>query len=696
MDTLSRRQWLAVTAAAFCPFSTAQDNTAAPVDGRLGPPKTLNDAFPFTPPKSLGDWQIRRTRLREQLLVALGLWPLPQKLPGDVWYHGTIARDGYTIERVAFQADHRHIVTGNLYRPAGIKPGQKLPAVLFAHGHWTDGRLHVESDAIAKTLVDTQAEPDLQTAKYFMQHLPALLAANGMICFAFDMVGYADSTAIGHVAKSGVPHPNGFATVDCELHLHSLMGLQILNCIRCIDFLAKLPEVDPTRIGMTGASGGGTQTFLTAALDDRIAVAAPAVMVSTAMQGGCVCENCSILRVGTGNVEIAACIAPRPLALTAANDWTKDIITKGYPELQHVYDLFKKKENVIAKAWPEYPHNYNMPARTFVAEWFVKHFLPGQMLRPVEFQPVPVRELTVFVASHPMPAQPDAAQWRAEKQLQDFTDLNHLLPVLDTPREPFVATYRAAVRAMVADDVPGKVAIRKGPLASTVDGCSVHRAWLGRETETDALPSAGLFSKAFTGEKVLLWFHPDGKETLFEDGKIAAAARTAIDAGYAVVSADLLGSGALAFEKPRPVNPVYAGFTWGYNRTLLAERVHDILTIVGFTKTILKAKTIHMVGWQAAGPGVALARVLAQDAVSRTAVDMNQFDFKNINDFNDPMMLPGALKYDLSTTMMTAVWDRPLLAYNVARPGRALVKDAAVEIDSKPRDASAVMKWLIG
>ena len=105
------------------------------------------------------------------------------------------------------------------------------------------------------------------------------------------------------------------------------MGLQTWNSVRALDFLASLPDVDPKQLGMTGASGGGTQTFMLAAIDDRLAAAFPAVMVSTGMQGGCVCENCSLLRVDTGNVEIAGLFAPKPQAMSAANDWTKEMMT---------------------------------------------------------------------------------------------------------------------------------------------------------------------------------------------------------------------------------------------------------------------------------------------------------------------------------------------------------------------------------
>ena len=94
------------------------------------------------------------------------------------------------------------------------------------------------------------------------------------------------------------------------------------NAVRAVDFLLTLPDVDPARIGVNGASGGGTQSLLLSAIDDRIAVSVPTVMVSGNMQGGCICENAGLLRLGTNNIELTALTAPRPLAEVAANDWT--------------------------------------------------------------------------------------------------------------------------------------------------------------------------------------------------------------------------------------------------------------------------------------------------------------------------------------------------------------------------------------
>ena len=113
--------------------------------------------------------------------------------------------------------------------------------------------------------------------------------------------------------------------------------------------------MDPQRIAVTGASGGGTQTFILVAVDPRPAVAFPAVMVGTAMQGGCTCENACYLRVDTGNVEIAALFAPRPLGMTAADDWTKEIATKGLPNCSKLYALFGVRRPRHGQAAPAFP-----------------------------------------------------------------------------------------------------------------------------------------------------------------------------------------------------------------------------------------------------------------------------------------------------------------------------------------------------
>src|SRR6185503_67118 len=122
----------------------------------------------------------------------------------------------------------------------------------------------------------------------------------------------------------------------------SLMGLQTWNSIRALDFLESLRDVDKKRLACTGESGGGTQTFMLGAIDDRLAVQGPIVMVSHTMQGGCSCENAPGLRVEYSNMEIAAVPAPRPQILVAATgDWTKTTMEVEGPALGKIYGLFR-------------------------------------------------------------------------------------------------------------------------------------------------------------------------------------------------------------------------------------------------------------------------------------------------------------------------------------------------------------------
>src|SRR6266480_1048356 len=167
-----------------------------PEDARLGKAKTLNDYFPFAPPATKEAWEARKKELREQLLVALGLWPMPEKTPLSPVIHGKIDRDDYTIEKIFFASYPGHYVCGNLYRPKG-KSG-KLPGVLCPHGHWANGRFYDAGEKAAKQQIDQGAEKTMAGARHPLQARCAQLARMGCVVFHYDMVGVADSQLIGH------------------------------------------------------------------------------------------------------------------------------------------------------------------------------------------------------------------------------------------------------------------------------------------------------------------------------------------------------------------------------------------------------------------------------------------------------------------------------------------------------------------
>src|SRR5262245_15362706 len=167
-------------------------------DSRLGPPKTLHGYFPFHPPTDKKAWEARRKAVREQVLVATGLWPMPEKTPPQPVIHGKIDRDGYTIEKVFFASYPGQYVSGNLYRPKGKKG--KLPAVLNPHGHWANGRFYDACEETARASIKEGAEKTMAGARYPLQARCAQLARMGCVVFFYDMVGRADSQQIGHSA----------------------------------------------------------------------------------------------------------------------------------------------------------------------------------------------------------------------------------------------------------------------------------------------------------------------------------------------------------------------------------------------------------------------------------------------------------------------------------------------------------------
>jgi dienelactone hydrolase len=618
-----------------------------PADGRLHAKlRNLNDKdFFFRVPDSKDAWQKRRQIVREQVLVATGLWPLPEKTPLNPVIHGKIDRDEYTIEKVFFASYPGHYVSGNLYRPKASggsnPPGSKLPGVLCPHGHWANGRFYEADDKTVADQIKQDAEKTPEGAKYPLQARCAQLARMGCVVFHCDMVGNADSTAI--------EHRKGFTDAEAELRLQSFMGLQTWNSIRALDFLLSLPDVDAKRIGVTGASGGGTQTFILCAIDDRPAVAFPAVMVGTQMQGGCVCENCSHLRVGTGNVEFAGLFAPKPLAMSGANDWTIDIERKGLPELKELYKLYGAEDRVLARCFPQFGHNYNQVSREVMYNWFNKHLKLGFTEPVVEkpFKPVPPKELSVYDDAHPRPADSvDAARLRQYLTEQSDKQIEVLRPKDERGLTEYRRIFGAALRAMIHDELPdaGQVEAVHESEPEQHDGFMSRQYVLTRKGRNERLPALGLAPPDFDGTAVV-WIHPRGKASLFQDGKLVAAAKHILDRKAAILAVDVFGTGELSLDKPLTVDPHYAGFTFGYNRTLLAERVHDILTAIGYAKSHEQVTKVHLLGFDKAGPWVLLARGLCGDAVARTAADCAGFRFDKVQTTSDEMMLPGALKY---------------------------------------------------
>src|ERR1035437_9784118 len=345
--------------------------------------KDFNTPREFPTIASREQWQARAKEIREQVLVSCGLWPLPEKTPLQAHIFGKIERKGYSVEKVYFRPLPGFYLAGNLYRPLGRGKGP-FPAVLNPHGHWNEGRLADNKDgSVAARCIS--------------------FARQGMIAFSYDMVGYNDTFLPDYGKVPADRHylrHRQFATNRADLLWNvSLMGLQTWDSIRALDFLVSLPDVDRKRLACTGESGGGTQTFMLGAVEDRLAAQAPVVMVSHTMQGGCLCENAPGLRVEYSNMEFAAAAAPRPQILVAASgDWTKDTLTVEGPAIEHISQLPDAPDKLRYVRF-DFGHNYNQTSREAVYDWFGKWLLnhpDAASLKEGPYQKEPDVDLRVF------------------------------------------------------------------------------------------------------------------------------------------------------------------------------------------------------------------------------------------------------------------------------------------------------------
>lgn len=691
-------------------------------DRRLGPLKDLDGYFPFEPPSTAAEWAARAEAVRRQILVAAGLWPMPTRAELVPVIHGAVERPGYTVEKVYFESFPGLYVTGNLYRPA--EAAGPIPAILCPHGHWTDGRFHRYGDEQLRGELESGAERFEVGGRYPLQARCVQLARMGCAVFHYDMIGYADSVPITYEVShrfaeqrpelSG-PDRWGLFSAQAELRLQNVLGLQLFNSIRALDFVLGLPGVDPSRLAVTGSSGGGTQTMLLAAVDDRLAAAFPAVMVSTAMQGGCTCENASYLRIGTGNVEFAALMAPKPLGVTGANDWTVEIESKGLPELRRLYDLLGAPGNVTGRYF-DFGHNYNAVSRAFMYDFMNEHLKLGlsEPIEEADYQPLDRDELTVWDAGHPKPPTDEDAEVRLLKALDADSNaqMQALTPSDRTSLEQFREVVGGAVEVMVGRTLPEAGAITYDKKEEVDRGDYLETTALLRHEEAgEAVPTVFLYPKEWRG-RVAIWIDGRGKAALYgEDGAPTAAVRRLMDAGVAVAGCDLLGIGEAVgaegpLERSRSVeNPrEFLGYTVGYNPPLFAQRVRDVLTVLGFIRHHdYSPARVDLVATGGAGPWAIGAAAVAREAVDALAVDTGGFRFGRITEIRDPDLWPGAVKYGDLPGLLALCAPVPLwlAGEGESLPGPAADAYAAAGASGKAHLAAdggsmAAAEWLVG
>lgn len=654
---------------------------------------------------TLAAWNERREHLRKQILWSAGLSPMPERTPLNARIFDRIEHDDYTVEKVSFESLPGLFVTGNLYRPRTTSP-HGHPAVLNPHGHAATGRLH--DDGVAS-----------------YQARAITFARVGCVALIWDMIDYNDSA----LQLSGSYQEKTYWDVHNKPWVHvpnrrtlwniNSMGLQLWNSIRALDFLCTLPEVDAERLSSTGESGGGTQTFLLAAVDDRIKVAAPVCMVSAYMQGGCNCENAPGLRIDTHNVEFGALTAPRPMMLVSVTgDWTSHTPEVELPAIKRVYELHgaaDKLNHVHFNAG----HGYNLDMRNAVYPWFAKRL--GLELdvkfKEQTYQTEATKDLLVFNESVPANAIRDHETLVNRVIETDRRQLEAFQP--STPenlaqnRKVFAEGLCLAtgVQPFNADDVSyepsgdftlGGLTGERGVLIGKQRGIRIP-VWRFRPTE----------QPAGAPRLCTLLAHGQGRAALKSKIKLIASL---LAEGHTVWAIELFGIGEarpqdVALAKARGTTKNFITF----NRTDHAERVYELAAAIGFCQwhgvDAKRADRVNVAAFDKAGPWLAVAAatlgpIQPNEPVVRLAVDANGFSTAREDRYLKDLLIPGILRAGGLVNAVALSAPRTMLlhntgdafetgwasqAYKSARPADG---NASLVLNQLPETETGILRFL--
>ena len=572
--------------------------------------------------KTLQEWEARKEVLRQKYLLSCGLWPQPEKCALNARIFDERRGKGFRVAKVYFESLPGYLATGNLYRPAeGNGP---FPAVICPHGHWRYGRLtNTEKGSLPGRYID--------------------FARMGFVVLSIDMVGFNDCFQLPHdpykslaQLKADKPLPweprryrADFNFPIAELYGLSLGGLQVWNCIRAVDFLCSLPEVDTTRIGATGASGGASQTISLMVLDPRIKVAAPVNIIGAAKHPGCRCENMPGLWVDASTIECAATFAPRPLILISATEdpWTNSFPTREMPIFKKYYSLYGA-EDMVKNVHIEGGHNYNAASRAAVYEWFCKHLkAPGKPIRnpaPVAPEMKELGDLRVFpdkiLPENAISGLEVISNWKAESEKLFQVNLPRSAADLDE----FAATFGKALSLLLHLDhpEPDEIISRKAGTRA-LGGLSHEKLLIGRRGKGDCvnleIVSAGRASK---GTLVLVRPAERGGVFMPGGGGFKPSFKTLAVKDYRICRVGGYASGELSIPKK-----IWDSYSWprAYNRSNQLNGIQDILTTLYYVKKTWPDDRITLAGVGRCGLLTAFAGAVFGGA-DRVLIDLNGTD----------------------------------------------------------------------
>ena len=595
-------------------------------------------------PNNLDDWEIQREEIRAAIIESAGIERVDTDLPFDVQETGTITRDGYRIKNIAFQSLPGVYATANLFIPDGDGP---FPAVIVMLGHWEEGKM--------------EGEP-----------IGHALAQNGYVGLIMDPWGAGErSSNFGEFEYHGGNLGASLMNIG-----RSLLGIQVSDNMRGVDYLASLPYVDSDKIGATGASGGGNQAMWLVAIDDRIKAAVPVVSVGTfesyVLGHNCICEVLVDGLTYTETSGVLGLMAPRALKMHNHTEESNpaffpEEMLRTYKNVKPLFELYDAGDK-ISYDFFDLTHGYFQENREGMIGWFDLHLKgegEGKLKAELPFDPVPSEDLLVFPDDRFEGVKSTAEYNRmiGEKLRADFlntSEFDHskkqgrLKDILRIGETDLKEVHRYSATDEWERIVLKSSTNRLVPL--------LHRPPSGK-----------------TGEYVILT-HPEGKKAVSNE-----LIEEWLEKGVGIILPDLSGMGENALSDNTAHHTIARFHTLSRSnlwlgRTLMGEWVRELNLITGFMQSVLAADQMEVDGTGETGLAALFSSALSHNNFShitlREAPVSYMFDDReHINFFSMAIHLPGILKWG-DVSLAAALTNTDITFINpVTMSGKTLEED---------------------
>jgi len=567
-------------------------------------------------PHTENEWDKYKTSLKNEIIKKTGAL-VHQDLPLNLIETGSLRMKGYTVKNIAFQTRPGIYATANLYVPDG---DGKFPAVIVMMGHSLEGRLYDKYQAVGITL-----------------------ALNGYVSLCIDPWGSGERTTIHGVFEDHGDENNlGFALMDIG---ESLIGMLITDNIRGVDLLCSLPYVDTSKIGATGASGGGNQTMWLSAMDERIKAAVPVVSAGTfeayIMRTPCICEVLVDGLTFTEESAVLALVAPR--AIKMCNHFKDDLaafhpreMLRSYNDAKSVFELAGAGNNIAYQTF-DLTHGYWPEDRETMLGWFnlyLKGIGNGNPVKEISFNTLPIDQLMVYAKGKRDPRVVTTEEYckqRGNELKKAFLHTNSF----DTTAK------RNELRKILR--------VNEEPVLKKVHEYTQANGWRRFALETDDKLIPVVVYAPKNSKQFVILSNMDEKENIS-----ANLIDSVIKKGSGLAVVDLSGTGETSsvtlcsHDTIGRLRTLTKSSLW-LGKTVIGEWVKELEVVTQFIRKEYKETKLSLIGNKEAGLAVLFLAALKQnieDVTLQSAPVSYLFDNrKSVEYFSTAIHLPGLLSW---------------------------------------------------